>query len=136
MIEPAGMQQTPPHCVSPIEQKRCHESRVNGGPRFWKFSAMDHLAYSRRYHNSRARDQLFQAAETLCAGRCLKDSGGQKQPRCNLISRRLEQLFCSVILRGGVKLPNRQERSDSRKLRRRFRVVRGIPPFFAWPVAP
>ncbi|MCU0937142.1 MAG: polyphosphate kinase 2, partial [Gammaproteobacteria bacterium] len=47
--------------VSPEEQTRRLEGRINDGRKIWKLSPMDLKSYSRWYDYSRARDEMFAA---------------------------------------------------------------------------
>src|SRR5882757_7709613 len=53
--------------VSPEEQTRRLESRINDGRKIWKLSDMDLKSYSRWYDYSRARDEMFLASDTSWA---------------------------------------------------------------------
>jgi polyphosphate kinase 2 (PPK2 family) len=50
--------------VSPEEQTRRLEARIDDGRKIWKLSDMDLKSYSRWYDNSRARDEMFLATDT------------------------------------------------------------------------
>ena len=53
--------------VSPDEQTRRLESRIDDGRKIWKLSPMDLASYSRWYDYSRARDEMFAATDTAWA---------------------------------------------------------------------
>src|SRR5687767_12390734 len=53
--------------VSPEEQTRRLESRMQDGRKTWKLSPMDVDSYSRWYDYSRARDAMFTATDTSWA---------------------------------------------------------------------
>src|SRR5262245_18162571 len=53
--------------VSPEEQTRRLEARIDDGRKIWKLSPMDLKSYSRWYDYSRARDEMFQATDTAWA---------------------------------------------------------------------
>ena len=53
--------------VSPDEQTRRLESRINDPRKIWKLSDMDLKSYSRWYDYSRARDAMFAATDTAWA---------------------------------------------------------------------
>jgi polyphosphate kinase 2 len=57
--------------VSPQEQTRRLESRIDDGRKIWKLSPMDLLSYSRWYDYSRARDEMFAATDTPLVRRSL-----------------------------------------------------------------
>ena len=50
--------------VSPDEQTRRLESRINDGPKTWKLSPMDLRSYSHRFDRSRAREAMILATDT------------------------------------------------------------------------
>src|SRR6266481_996104 len=53
--------------VSPHEQTRRLEARIDDGRKTWKLSDMDLKSYSRWYDYSRARDEMFAATDTSWA---------------------------------------------------------------------
>ena len=53
--------------VSPEEQTRRLEARIDDGRKIWKLSPMDLKSYSRWYDYSRARDEMFDATDTSWA---------------------------------------------------------------------
>ena len=53
--------------VSPEEQTRRLESRIDDPRKIWKLSDMDLKSYSRWYDYSRARDAMFAATDTAWA---------------------------------------------------------------------
>jgi polyphosphate kinase 2 (PPK2 family) len=53
--------------VSPEEQTRRLEGRIDDGRKIWKLSDMDLKSYSRWYDYSRARDEMFLATDTSWA---------------------------------------------------------------------
>src|SRR5580704_11508941 len=53
--------------VSPDEQTRRLESRINDPRKIWKLSPMDLKSYSRWFDYSRARDAMFAATDTAWA---------------------------------------------------------------------
>jgi polyphosphate kinase 2 len=50
--------------VSPEEQTRRLEARIDDGRKIWKLTPMDLKSYSRWYDYSRARDDMFAATDT------------------------------------------------------------------------
>ena len=50
--------------VSPEEQQRRLEARINDPRKIWKLSPMDLKSYGRWFDYSRARDDMFQATDT------------------------------------------------------------------------
>jgi polyphosphate kinase len=53
--------------VSPEEQTRRLEARIDDGRKIWQLSDMDLKSYSHWYDYSRARDAMFQASDTSWA---------------------------------------------------------------------
>src|SRR5215831_15580541 len=53
--------------VSPEEQTRRLEARIDDGRKMWKLSPMDVKSYSRWYDYSRARDEMFHATDSSWA---------------------------------------------------------------------
>ncbi|SDX26701.1 hypothetical protein [Thiocapsa roseopersicina] len=53
--------------VSPEEQTRRLEGRIEDGRKVWKLTPMDLKSYSRWYDYSRARDAMFAATDTAWA---------------------------------------------------------------------
>ena len=50
--------------MSPEEQTRRLEARIDDGRKIWKLSPMDLKSYSRWYDYSRARDEMFTATDS------------------------------------------------------------------------
>ena len=95
--------------VSPHEQTRRLESRINDGRKIWKLSPMDLKSYSRWYDYSRARDEMFAASDTPWAPWFVVPSDDKKRARLNTISHLLEQIPYEEVPREKVKLPRRQK---------------------------
>jgi polyphosphate kinase 2 len=95
--------------VSPDEQTRRLESRINDGRKIWKLSPMDLESYSRWYDYSRARDEMFTATDTSWAPWFVVRSDDKKRARLNIISHLLSQIPCKEVPREKIKLPKRQK---------------------------
>lgn len=95
--------------VSPEEQTRRLESRINDGRKIWKLSPMDLKSYSRWYDYSRARDDMFKATDTPWAPWHVIKSDDKKRARLNMISHMLSQIPYEDVEREKVKLPKRDE---------------------------
>ena len=78
--------------VSPEEQTRRLEARIDDGRKIWKLSPMDLKSYSRWYDYSRARDEMFKATDTPWAPWYVVHSDDKKRARLNLISHLLQQI--------------------------------------------
>ena len=72
--------------VSPDEQTRRLESRINDPRKIWKLSDMDLKSYSRWYDYSRARDAMFAATDTAWAPWFIAHTDDKKRGRLNIIS--------------------------------------------------
>ncbi len=72
--------------VSPEEQTRRLEARIDDGRKIWKLSPMDLKSYSRWYDYSRARDEMFAATDTAWAPWYVARSDDKKRARLNIIS--------------------------------------------------
>jgi polyphosphate kinase 2 len=101
--------------VSPEEQTRRLEGRIDDGRKVWKLSAMDLQSYSRWYDYSRARDDMFAATSTSSAPWYLVHSDDKKRARLNVISHLLSKVPYEPLPRAPVVLPLRQARGDYRE---------------------
>jgi polyphosphate kinase 2 (PPK2 family) len=95
--------------VSPDEQTRRLEGRINDGRKIWKLSPMDLKSYSRWYDYSRARDEMFAATDTSWAPWFVVNSDDKKRARLNIISHLLSQIPYKEVPREKIKLPKRQK---------------------------
>src|SRR6516164_166758 len=78
--------------VTPEEQTRRLEDRIDDGRKIWKLSPMDLDSYSRWYDYSRARDDMFKSTDTNFAPWFVVRSDDKRRARLNLISHLLEQI--------------------------------------------
>ena len=95
--------------VSPEEQTRRLEARIDDGRKVWKLSPMDLKSYSRWYDYSRARDEMFAATDTGFAPWYVADSNDKKRARLNIIAHLLDKIPYKQAPREKVKLPKRQK---------------------------
>jgi polyphosphate kinase len=95
--------------VSPGEQTRRLESRINDPRKVWKLSDLDLKSYSRWYDYSRARDAMFAATDTAWAPWYIAGTDDKKRGRLNIISHLLSQVPSTPLALPDVKLPKRQE---------------------------
>ena len=77
--------------VSPDEQTRRLEGRIDDGRKTWKLSDMDLKSYSRWFDYSRARDEMFQASDTSWAPWYVVHSDNKRRARLNILTHILEQ---------------------------------------------
>jgi len=101
--------------VSPDEQTRRLEGRIDDGRKIWKLSPMDLKSYSRWYDYSRARDAMFAATDTAWAPWFVARSDDKQRARLNIISHLLGSIKYEDVPREKVKLPKRQKAGDYRE---------------------
>jgi polyphosphate kinase 2 len=109
--------------VSPEEQTRRLESRIDDGRKIWKLSEMDLKSYSRWYDYSRARDEMFLATDTAWAPWYVVHSDNKRRARLNALSHILSKIPYEELPRAKVKLPSRRERGDYREPDYPFKVI-------------
>jgi len=95
--------------VSPEEQTRRLESRINDARKIWKLSPMDLKSYSRWYDYSRARDEMFAATDTHFAPWYVANADDKRRVRLNIITHLLSNIPYEDIRRERIKLPDRQK---------------------------
>jgi polyphosphate kinase 2 len=78
--------------VSPEEQTRRLEARIDDGRKIWKLSPMDLESYKRWYDYSRARDAMFEATDTGWAPWHVVRSDNKKRARLNVIDHLLSMI--------------------------------------------
>jgi polyphosphate kinase len=101
--------------VSPEEQTRRLESRIDDGRKLWKLSPMDLESYSRWYDYSRARDEMFAATDTSWAPWYVVRSDDKRRARLNCITHLLKQVNYKEAPREKIKLPKRQKPGNYRE---------------------
>jgi len=94
--------------VSPEEQERRLESRVDDGRKIWKLSPMDLKSYNRWDEYTKARDEMFKATDTPWAPWYVANSEDKKRVRLNLISHLLKQIPYEETPQEKVKLGKRK----------------------------
>jgi polyphosphate kinase 2 len=109
--------------VSPEEQTRRLESRIDDGRKIWKLSPMDLKSYSRWYDYSRARDEMFAATDTDFAPWHVALSNDKRRARLNIISHLLGTIPYKDAPREKVKLPKRQRPGDYRDPKYPFKFI-------------
>jgi polyphosphate kinase 2 len=109
--------------VSPAEQTRRLEARIEDGRKLWKLSPMDLKSYSRWYDYSRARDAMFLATDTSWAPWYVAHSDDKRRARLNIIRHLLRQIPYEPPKRDKVKLPKRQEPGGYREPEYPFKVI-------------
>jgi polyphosphate kinase 2 (PPK2 family) len=98
--------------VSPDEQTRRLQDRIDDGRKIWKLSPMDLESYGRWYDYSRARDEMFAATDTPFAPWYVVPSDDKRRARLNVIHHLLSKVpYKDVIKRQKrPELPERQKR--------------------------
>jgi polyphosphate kinase 2 (PPK2 family) len=109
--------------VSPDEQTRRLEARIDDGRKTSKLSDMDLKSYSRWFDYSRARDEMLLAADASWAPWFVIPSDNKRRARLNALTHILSKLPFEELPRSKVKLPKRQERGDCKEAGYPFRVV-------------
>ncbi len=94
--------------VSPEEQSRRLESRIDDGRKIWKLSPMDLKSYDRWDDYTKARDEMFAATDTPWAPWFVARSEDKKRVRLNLISHLLSKIPYEDVTGKKVKLPKRK----------------------------
>lgn len=95
--------------VSPEEQTRRLEGRINDGRKIWKLSPLDIKSYSRWDDYTRARDEMFAATNTPWAPWFVAKSDDKKKVRLNIITHLLGKIPYKETPRKKVVLPKRQK---------------------------
>jgi polyphosphate kinase 2 len=95
--------------VSPEEQTRRLESRVDDGRKIWKLSPMDIKSYTRWDDYTKARDDMFAATDTAWAPWFVARSDDKKRARLNIIAHLLSRIPYEAPEREKVKLPKRKQ---------------------------
>jgi polyphosphate kinase len=109
--------------VSPEEQTRRLEGRIDDGRKIWKLSDMDLKSYSRWYDYSRARDEMFQASDTSWAPWYVVHSDNKRKARLNILTHILSKIPYEEPKREKIELPKRQHRGDYKDPNYPFRVI-------------
>lgn len=109
--------------VSPEEQTRRLEDRIDDGRKTWKLSPMDLKSYSRWYDYSRARDDMFAATDTGFASWYVAKSENKRRVRLNIISHLLSRIPYKDLPQEKVRLPKRQAAGSYRDPKYPYKVV-------------
>jgi polyphosphate kinase len=109
--------------VSPEEQTRRLEARIDDGRKIWKLSDMDLKSYSRWYDYSRARDEMFLATDTSWAPWRVVHSDNKRRARLNVLTHILSKIPYEELPRSKVELPKRQHRDDYKDPDYPFRLI-------------
>jgi polyphosphate kinase 2 len=98
--------------VSPEEQTRRLQDRIDDGRKIWKLSPMDLESYGRWYDYSRARDEMFAATDTPFAPWYVVHSDDKRRARLDVIRHLLSRIPYRDVTRKQRRpeLPERQRR--------------------------
>jgi len=94
--------------VSPGEQTRRLEGRIEDGRKTWKLSPMDLKSFSHWDDYTRARDEMIAASDTPWAPWYLAQADDKKRARLNIITHLLSRVPYQDVPREKVKLPSRE----------------------------
>jgi polyphosphate kinase 2 len=94
--------------VSPDEQTRRLEDRIQDARKVWKLTDMDLKSYSRWYDYSRARDAMLAASDTPWAPWHIARTDDKERGRLNIISHLLSQVPYEPLQSRHISLPKRQ----------------------------
>jgi polyphosphate kinase 2 len=94
--------------VSPDEQTKRLEDRIDDGRKIWKLSAMDIKSYTQWDAYSEARDDMFKATDTPWAPWYVARSDDKRKGRLNIIAHLLSKIPYKAVPREKVKLPKRR----------------------------
>ena len=95
--------------VSPEEQTRRLEGRIDDGRKIWKLSSMDIKSFSCWDDYTRARDEMIAASDTPWAPWYVARSDDKRRARLNVITHFLGRIPYEEVPREKVKLPSRQK---------------------------
>ena len=109
--------------VSPEEQSRRLQARIDDGRKTWKLSPMDRESYRRWHDYSRAREEMFKASDTAWAPWFVVRSDDKRRARLNVIRHLLDHIPYEKVAKKTVKLPNRQLRGDYKEPDYPFKFV-------------
>ena len=109
--------------VSPEEQTRRLEARIDDGRKIWKLSKMDLKSYTRWDAYSKARDEMFSATDTPWAPWYVARSDDKRKARLNIIEHLLSRIPYTEIKRERVKLPKRHITAASERDTYSFKFI-------------
>jgi polyphosphate kinase 2 len=109
--------------VSPDEQTRRLEDRIDDGRKIWKLSKMDLKSYTRWDDYSRARDDMFSATDTPWAPWYVARSDDKRKARLNIIEHLLSRIPYAEVKHDKVKLPKRHVTAASERETHSFKFI-------------
>jgi polyphosphate kinase 2 (PPK2 family) len=111
--------------VSPDEQTRRLESRINDPRKVWKLTDMDLKSYSHWWDYEWARNEMFRASDTTWAPWYVAHTNDKRRGRLNVISHLLSRIPYEPLEHHDVELPKRQKRptDDPRLIAPKLREI-------------
>ena len=109
--------------MSPDEQTRRLEARIDDGRKIWKLSKMDLKSYTRWDDYSKARDDMFLATDTAWAPWYVARSDDKRRARLNIISHLLSKIPYKDVPHEKVKLPKRHVTAAGKRTDYAFKLV-------------
>lgn len=94
--------------VSPEEQTKRLQARIEDGRKVWKLTPMDLKSYSRWDDYTKARDDMFKFTHSEWAPWIVAQSDDKKRARLNIISDILKRVPYKDVPRAKVQLPKRK----------------------------
>lgn len=94
--------------VSPDEQTRRLQARIEDGRKVWKLTEMDLKSYSKWDEYTAARDDMFKYTHSEWAPWIVAQSDDKKKARLNIISEFLKRVPYKEVKRAKVELPKRK----------------------------
>ena len=94
--------------VSPEEQARRLNDRIEDGRKIWKLSPMDVQSYTRWCDYTKARDDMFKYTDSAWAPWYVVNSNDKKRARLNTLRHILDHVPYQDVPREKVKLPKRE----------------------------
>ena len=98
--------------VSPEEQSRRLQRRIDDPRKVWKLTEMDLLSYGRWDDYTRARDAMFQASDSAWSPWFVADTNDKRRGRLNIITHLLDHIPYEPLSPRDVELPERQLPAD------------------------
>lgn len=95
--------------VSPEEQTKRLQSRIDDARKIWKLSDLDLASYTKWDEYSVARDEMFTASDTGWAPWYVVESDFKRRARVNVITHLLQQIPYEPLAVPHVELPARPE---------------------------
>src|SRR5260221_8958502 len=109
--------------VSPGEQAKRLEQRIDDGRKIWKLSEMDIKSYGRWNDYTTARDEMFLASDTSWAPWYVARTDDKKSARLNIIRHLLSHIRYEEEPRAKVKLTKRKIRATGKHPDYPFKLI-------------